>query len=616
MAQTAQANATPTSRVGELQPLLRASGPDTFGSVESSATYVTPHSMNQNAVKARSKAINQSTNQAANRFSRRSFVSRVLAATAAASAAGLPGLPGGREAQAADVIKKGDLEHRRNAAFRVRVLAALENRKRKVVEHLDNGDEDLYPSRIGCFTKALPHNPLGEVDLAAYDQLLRAVRTGKRADFEAIPLGLGARLTNPQAGLAFDLEGPDSHALTLRPAPALASAEAAGELAELYWMALARDVHFSDYGTDPIIGAAAADLSAFGDFRGPKVGNQVTRETLFRGNTPGDLFGPYISQFLWLDIPQGSMSIPQRMYTCPAGLSYMTSYNEWLAIQNGFQPAPYNLDPTPRHIRNLRDLGEWAHVDALYQAYHQACLILLGLFGTSGQRDWYGNAGAPFDAGNPYYSSNNQACFGTFCGPHVLSLVTEVATRALKAVWFQKWFVHRRLRPEAMGGLVHQTLTGMAQRPIHSELFNSAALGAVYAQNNTYLLPTALPEGSPTHPSYGAGHATVAGACVTVLKAWFDENTVIPNPVVPNTDGTALVPYSGPPLTVGNELNKLAANVAQARNALGIHYRSDYWESVKLGEEVTLGILRDQRRTYNEGGSWTITKFDGTTVTI
>ncbi len=33
-------------------------------------------------------------------------------------------------------------------------------------------------------------------------------------------------------------------------------------------------------------------------------------------------------------------------------------------------------------------------------------------------------------------------------------------------------------------------------------------------------LPMAFQEGSPMHPSYGAGHATVAGACVTILKAY------------------------------------------------------------------------------------------------
>src|SRR5439155_544382 len=116
-------------------------------------------------------------------------------------------------------------------------------------------------NKIGSYSKALPHNQLGEVDPNAYSALLTALSTGRREDFEAIPLGLGAKLTNPQSGLAFDLEGPDSHALFQRPAPALASAEAAGELAELYWMALSRDVHFADYDTSPIVAAAAADLS-------------------------------------------------------------------------------------------------------------------------------------------------------------------------------------------------------------------------------------------------------------------------------------------------------------------------------------------------------------------
>ena len=29
------------------------------------------------------------------------------------------------------------------------------------------------------------------------------------------------------------------------------------------------------------------------------------------------------------------------------------------------------------------------------------------------------------------------------------------------------------------------------------------------------------------HPAYGAGHATVAGACVTILKAFFDTSAVL-----------------------------------------------------------------------------------------
>jgi hypothetical protein len=105
----------------------------------------------------------------------------------------------------------------------------------------------------------------------------------------------------------------------------------------------------------------------------------------------------------------------------------------------------------------------------------------------------------------------------------------------------------------------------------------------------------------------------VAGACTTILKAWFDESFVIPDPVVPNSGGTTLLAYTGPDaeaLTVGGELNKVAANIA------GIHWRTDYSESLKLGEAVALDILEEQQATYHEDGSFTLTKFDGTTITI
>jgi membrane-associated phospholipid phosphatase len=242
-------------------------------------------------------------------------------------------------------------------------------------------------------------------------------------------------------------------------------------------------------------------------------------------------------------------------------------------------------------------------MDALYQAYHQACLILLGM-------------GAPLGPGNPYPASTTQEGFATFGGPHVLSLVTEVATRALKAVWYQKWSVHRRLRPEAFAGLVHNTRTGAARYPVNDAILNAGVLDVIQRATGTYLLPMTYPEGSPTHPSYGAGHATVAGACVTILKAWFDERYVIPDPEVSSWDGLQLLPYRGPDLTVGNELNKLASNVGIGRNAAGIHYRSDYAASIVLGEAIALCVLEEQRATYNEGGWFTLTKFDGTTIRI
>ena len=127
----------------------------------------------------------------------------------------------------------------------------------------------------------------------------------------------------------------------------------------------------------------------------------------------------------------------------------------------------------------------------------------------------------------------------------------------------------------------------------------------------------AFPEGSPTHPAYGAGHATVAGACVTILKAWFNESTVIQNPVIPDATGLGLVPYGGDALTVGGELNKIASNVATGRNIAGVHWRSDATESLLLGEALAISILKDQKGCYNEVfNGFSLTKFDGTTVTV
>ena len=57
---------------------------------------------------------------------------------------------------------------------------------------------------------------------------------------------------------------------------------------------------------------------------------------------------------------------------------------------------------------------------------------------------------------------------------------------------------------------------------------------------------------------------------------------------------------------LGGELNKLAANIAIGRNMAGVHYRTDYIESVKLGEMVAISILEDQKKTYFEKYSLTL----------
>lgn len=545
---------------------------------------------------------------------RRTFLTRAGAATIAAGVITVePLLQTQRsEAHAADGSNQraNDCAKLRRDAANAGLKATTQN-----LQHPSNNDEDLYPNKLGSYSKGLPHNNDGTVDLTAYAALLKALDSGRPADFDAIPLGGSRGLTNPQSGLAFDMEGPDSHALVQPPAPAFASRAQAAEISENYWMALLRDVPYSQYSGNPIATAAAADLTLYGaDFNGLKTGGAVTTATLFRGLTPGDQVGPYLSQFFYQDCNFGANKIEQKITTTLPGINYMTDFDTWLSVQRGIAQPADAFDPVPRYIRNGRDLGQWVHIDVLFQAYFQAFLILAG-------------AGAPFDDGNPYNNNPSQIGFGTFGGPHIATLLCEVATRALKAVWFQKWFVHRRLRPEAQAERVHRTLYAGAGYPVHPEILasfsdNNRLKGFMPAGNA--LLPMAFPEGSPTHPAYGAGHATVAGACVTILKAWFKETTRLVDiglaPVQPTDDGLSLAPYLGSDagdLTVGGELNKIAANVALGRNTAGVHWRSDATESMKLGEAISIGILQEQRACYNEVfNGFSLTKFDGTIITV
>ena len=489
-------------------------------------------------------------------------------------------------------------------AFEVRLKAAEHARGLGPGAQSANRDEEGIPGRVACYSKGLPHDARGVVDLKAYEVYLRALASGKPEDFERIPLGGFVKLSDPQAAWAFDLMGPDSSQLHCPPAPAFGSAEQAGELIELYWQALARDVPFADYGSHPLTLRAAEELSGAADFHGPKEGGKVTAGTLFRGATAGDLTGPYVSQFLLKPIPFLPIKIEARIRTAVPNLDYVTGFDDWLGIQNGALAGVNRFDEAPRFIRNGRDLGEYVHRDFTYQSFLGACLIAL-------------KAGTLPDGGNPYKHSRTQGAFTTFGQPYLLYLLAVVTQVALKACWYQKWRVHRRIRPEEYAGRVEAHLRKAAEMPLYAGLLSSAALEETRKKHGSALLPQAYPEGCPTHPSYPAGHAAISGACATVLKACFDESHVLPEPVVASADGLSLQPWKGADLTVGGELDKLASNVAIGRDFAGLHWRSDGVEGLKLGEEVAIRILEELSYTGTELFSgFSLRRFDGRRVTV
>ena len=547
---------------------------------------------------------------------RRHFLGQIggAAATLAAGAASAPAQSPGRDDSGVQ-MPAGGSQLRVIEAMNLRIGEATKDALIPVAKNVNNGDDALYPDKGGSFTKALPHDNFGRVNLAAFATFKTALASGRFSDFERITMGGTRTMNGPQGGLAFDLDAPDSVQFgqpIVPPAPPIAGAQTATELLEHYWASLLRDVAFTDYDSNALAAMAAAELSGLPTYLGPRNSlGHVTTDLLFRGIFPGESLGPYMSQLLVTPTSMGAQPISQQIVSYVPNIDYMTSFSDWLTVQNGAVTGLKNqVDPVLRYLRSGRDLAAYTHVDVLYQAYLTALLVLTSI-------------NAPLNPGNPYLGSRCENGFGTFGVPDFAATLTEVATKALNAVWYQKWFVHLRPRPEATGGQVHLVKNGQGAftdvKP-SSVILNSVGLQQSFQKYGTWLLSQAFPEGSPVHPSYPTGHGVVGGACITVLKFFFDGSFVMPNPLVPRNDGLSLAPYTGSDagqLTVNGELNKLGHNISFGHGIYaGIHWRSDSDTSLLLGEAVAISYLKNKAKAYNEPFTAQLTKFDGTTVTI
>lgn len=593
---------------------------------------------------------------------------------------------------------------RRQWSHEMRIAAAEKARAREHPAHKANGDEQKFAGAhyAMSFTKGLEHdNATGLVKQPEHFEAFRtAIDKGEIAAFQDGSVPPAAQKERqweaPTAGVVGDLEGPDAQAVTMPPAPALGSDELAYEMAEVYELALLRDEPFTVFEGGLSTAASAKKIvhslkrlnglqyTANG-FRGrPRKhgGKHITPQQAFRGSSPGVADGPYLSQFMLIgnhspnnpsevkkgEISYGPQKISQKVPAAQTGATgnFMTEWADWLTVQNGANTRDNSvLFPAGngwKFIATPRDLATYVHDDALYQAYLNACLILLGM-------------GASFDpAFDPLSGHGKQVKgsqweaggFALYGGPHILTLVTEVATRALKAVRFQKFNNHIRLRPEALAARIEKA-ADIDNLYFHGEkVFQGLehsiqdTVAAIKSENasGTALLPMAFQEGSPMHPAYGAGHATVAGACVTVLKAYFDTSAVLvhrkqkdnkgnaaneiafrrplksgamtgkhtltaddePVAFVPNDkNGDELVEAKNLKsfLTLEGELNKLAANISIGRNMGGVHYFSDYYDSLRMGEEIAIRMLEEQALCYStDPFVMSVPTFDGDVVRI
>ncbi|MEL7025844.1 MAG: bromoperoxidase [Pseudomonadota bacterium] len=597
-----------------------------------------------------------------------------------------------------------------------------------------NNEEKRQSPPVTAFHKGLPHDANGLPDPIAYDEFRQAIAgngpiTGGVHDFDvalgpqnepghndgnrdpafqevtrfAPPTrGSGVRKwESPLGGLHYDLEGPDLADVAIAPAPVAGSDELIAEMAEVYALAVFRDIPFRDWsggrlipggGTMgdvfselralPYFAGTSDDISDAGQRRldGRLLGKStISNEAMFRGSAPGAQDGPYLSQFMMIGsggrhidavtaassglIRFGTQTIDQRTRPHRPGLDHMTGWREWLDVQNGADVGFRSEFTDPKFLETPRDLATYVHYDELYQAYFNAALLMAAY-------------GVPLDQGFPSGPNHpTRASFATFGGPHLLSILSEVASRGLKAVRRQKFQNHLRGRPEqlaamlSLAGGTQSSALGQHEVALQSMLAQlngtcptlmaavshlnalSPAVGSpnVPGRATNYLLPMAFPEGSPMHAAYGAGHATVAGACVTILKAFFDlfryrgarltrtdaeaaqaqNNIWRPASILDTRTGLGLEHLfeAGPggthlrsagkqPLTVQGELNKLAANISIGRNMAGVHFYADYYDSVRLGERIAVAILEEQMCTYIEPMAIRLRSFDDDRIII
>jgi hypothetical protein len=563
-----------------------------------------------------------------------------------------------------DYRSSADLVHKKVSAYLMRVQSAYQqNMVPPAPRLMINPNEKGVRNYAASFSKTLEHDPVtGELTTqgaAQFEQLVRAMNSGKQEDFNAIVRAPSAqsKFICPQAAFDLSLEGRDSSLFTMPPFPELRSAQAAAQMIEVYLKAICRDVHFSDYGTgensdkDTVNGGsitknAATIIHSLGDaYRGSRTQQgDVDHTVLFRGVEQGCCVGPYISQFLLLPTYVSlDVNNPQEpRYPIGSQREFGITFDDFVTLQNGSVARKRSDNDVNKQQKRFimcgRDIANCIHNDPPDQFYRSALNTLITLE-------------FPYSPYLPYFNGSmpNEGDFLNMSSADVCALIALAAQEALKAAWTQKWCVQRNLRPEAFAARVHRAkVSGNNMHHLHDSLFatygNIDLLAWVQAYNlrqvglpgneyltqenaNTYLLAQVYPEGSPIHPSSPAAHASMAGACTTVIKAFFDTDVLIASkitPVKPDIAGTSLIPLTSRQgddkdlLTVGGELDKLASNISIGRNIAGVHYRFDADQGIALGEEVAIRVLQDHARTYPEAGfkGFMLTKRDGTKIRI
>jgi len=475
--------------------------------------------------------------------------------------------------------------------------------------YYDSATQTVYYPWI--HSKGLTHDATtGFPTMTDVDLLLEARRLGTTEAVDTIPLSGGAtrKIRNILVGHNFNLIGTDpSPTLNIIVKPSVDSNESAFEMAEVYSKSLLRDVSFWDIeqGINATSNTHITNLNAFPSKSiAPVDGGLITAPLLHRDTLPGCDIGPYVSQVFY----SFTYFNPITLENVPPSFR---GYNDntasqtlatWLQIQNGEEPTLNAIGASPLFIFSARQLMTLGFQESPAQTMawltdYVAQTIPLQFTGS--------------DNNDAYISGGLQSLHSSIQG-----VITACASTASH----HKWGVNMGLRPEALAQRYHladglNNNHGLFDDVPGFQFIKDRCNGEmgpfiseVQTQSgSTALLRTVRGNSSPMDPSMPSMWSVVAGACITIYKAYlechdqFDIPLPWSNPIAHSIDGTGVGSYTGSlptAPTINGELNKLCSNLGQAQCWLAEAFRSDL--GYELGEAIAIRYLEDTVKSFHE----------------
>ncbi|MBE9639360.1 bromoperoxidase [Salipiger pacificus] len=414
--------------------------------------------------------------------------------------------------------------------------------------------------------------------------------------------------------------------------------ELAAEIAELYALALIRDVPFAalqdphhavwiDGSTRFTLHELLCEMRSLGWFerRGAALAResegsrqrraqrlnregQLTLGGLYSWAVAGQSVQGPISLFHWVD--RSAPELQDIVGAAPDAEAPMSAWVDWVARQSGAALAVPTAEADA-----LSPLGTPRELVARLQAshpcrvYYNAALMLLA-------------RGTAFDPGLSPTGTDDPVS-----AQRVLALMAEAAERAFETV-MRRQARADRLSPPMVTAARLGILLARGDAPLDKSdsLHEVADELQTYAPNllhwitrmnqqaqkglrgaMTYLLPELTPEEVPPQPSDSALQVVVAGALSTLFKALFDTR---PAPRL------RMATDPEPGIDIGGEADRLAVDIALSRTVCGAQMPAETHQNLRIGEALALQVLQGWMLKLAQGVSMEMTDFDGCALRI